>query len=253
VKGLVRRLSLFAIACACVAGCRGPAGPAITGNWSGFLYLHDEYGAPLANDSGVTVALTPSSTIDTSVTAGAGSYGFTSVTVGVYSLQYTAPGMGTYIVANQQFVGGGTVNIPGLNLGMKSAGTITGLAMTVNPTHDTIYVTGSIGAPPAGVSRYVRLFYGSTSGVTSAPGAWTATGPSTGDHPYAVSTAAFTIPITGQDLLALEAVFGSGKTVNAVAYGESYYENSYPDQTTGKPHFPNVAPTASNTTTVVLP
>ena len=250
MKDIVRRLGLFATTAAVViAACKGPAGPPLSGIWSGFLYLYDEYGAPLASDSGITVRLQPGG--DTSTSGPAGAYAFNTVTVGAYSLHYTGVGFGTYIMANQQFVGGGTINIPGVNLGKQSTGVITGFAMTPNAAGDTILATGAITAPPSGVSRYVRLFYSATGNVGASAGSWTVTGPVNG-FPYAVSTASFTIAVTGQDLLALRSAFGTGKTVNVIAYGESYYENSYPGQN-GKPIFPNVSSTPSKATTFVMP
>lgn len=252
MKGLVRRLGSFAtIAAIAVGACKGPAGPALQGSWSGFLYLYDEFGAPLANDSGVTVKLLPPG--DTSVTGPAGAYSFTTINVGVYSLGYAGQGIGPTIQGPQQFVGGGTINIPGLNLSKQSTGVVTGFAVRANATGDTLFATGTIQAPPVGVSRYVRLFYTSTTASPSAT-TWTVTGPTAfGAFPYAVSTAAFTIAVTGQDLLALKSAFASGTKVNAVAYGDSYFENSYTDVQTGKPIFPNVSNTKSNLTTFVMP
>jgi hypothetical protein len=58
--------------------------------------------------------------------------------------------------------------------------------------------------------------------------------------------------ITGVDLRALQHAFKAGATINAIGYGESYFENSYPDPTTGKPVFPNLSPVASNVTTFAL-
>jgi hypothetical protein len=251
VKDILHRLGLLATTAVVVlSACKGPAGPPLSGSWSGFLYLHDEYGAPLVSDSDITVTLLP--TTDTSITGAAGAYSFSTIDVGVYTLRYSGPGIGTYIAANQQFVGGGTVNIPGVNLGQISTGVIAGFAMTPSASGDTILATGSISAPPAGVSRYVRLFYSSASNVGAGLGAWTVTGPASGS-PYGVSTAAFTIPVTGQDLLLLRRAFASGKTVNVIAYAESYFENSYTDATTGKPVFPNVSAKPSNVTTFVMP
>jgi hypothetical protein len=253
VKDILRRLSLLATTAVVVVGAciKGPAGPPLSGTWSGFLYLHDEYGAPLFSDSGITVTL-GSTASDTSVTGPVGAYSFSGIDVGVYTLKYSGPGIGTFFALNQQFVGGGTVNIPGVNLGQISTGVITGFAMAPSPSGDTILATGTITAPPAGVSRYVRLFYSLTSNVGAGVTVWTVTGPSAGS-PYAVSTAAFTIPVSGQDLLLLRRAFGSGKTVNVIAYADSYFENSYTDATTGKPIFPNVSAKPSNVTTFVMP
>jgi hypothetical protein len=68
---------------------------------------------------------------------------------------------------------------------------------------------------------------------------WTVTGPVTG-HPYGVTGTAFSIPVTGVDLQALRNAFPPKTMVYAIAYGESFYENSFPDPNSGKPVYPNV-------------
>jgi hypothetical protein len=246
----VKVKSLCFVVLAIVLGaCKGPAGPALGGTWQGFVYLHDEFGAPLVTDSDMVVTALPTST--TSTTSDAGAYSFTSLTTGVYSLQYIMPAFGTYFLANQQFVGGGTVQIPGINLGKVSGGVITNLAFTPNAAGDTIIATGNIVPPPPGIARYVRFFFDlQPTVVGTAVTNWTVTLPVSG-LPYAVTGASFSIVITAQDLRALQHAFSTGVTVNAIGYGESYYENSYPDTitNTGKPIFPNLCPVASNVTT----
>ena len=54
-------------------------------------------------------------------------------------------------------------------------------------------------------------------------------------------------------LAGLQHAFASGSTVNAVAYGDSFYNNSYTDTTTGKTVYPNVSATASNVVSFVMP
>jgi hypothetical protein len=240
VKGLC-----FVVLAIVLGACKGPAGPALGGTWQGFVYLHDEYGAPLVTDSNMVVTALPSAT--TSTTTDAGYYSF-SLTTGVYSLQYIMPAFGTYFLANQQFVGGGTVQIPGLNLGRVSTGVITNLSFTPNAAGDTIIAMGNINAPPPGIARYVRFFFDLQPTVAgTSVSTWTVTLPASG-RPYPVTGASFSIAITAQDLRALQHAFATGVTVNAIGYGESYYENSYPDTITqtGKPIFPNLCPTASN-------
>jgi hypothetical protein len=234
-----------------LSACKGPAGPALGGTWQGFVYLHDEYGAPLVTDSNVFVTALP--TTETSTTLDNGLYTFNNLSTGVYTLNFFATNFGTYVLANQQFVGGGTVNLPGINLGKQSTGVITNLAFTSNAGGDTIIATGNITAPPPGVPRYVRLFFSADNNVGGTNvTSWTVTLPSNGSHPYPVSGTSFAIVITGQDLRALQHGFAGGSTVNAIGYGDGYFENSYPDLSTGKPVFPNLCPQASNLTTFTM-
>jgi hypothetical protein len=249
-KSWIFGLLVAAVALAGLGACRGPAGPALIGTWSGFVYLYDEFGAPLANDSNITVIALP--TANQEITGDAGSYAFTTLSTGVYSLQYLGTGFGTYEMANVEFVGGGTVNIPAVRLSKASVGIITNLALTANAAGDTVFATGTITAPPSGVARYVRLFYSNANTVGSNPTLWTVTGPIAG-KPYAVTSAAFSIVITGQDLQALRNSFPAGTAVYAIAYGESYYENSYTDPNTGHPIFPNVCSVPSNVVTFTMP
>jgi|SRR5580704_168119 hypothetical protein len=250
----VKVTSLCFVVLAIVLGaCKGPAGPALGGTWQGFVYLHDEFGAPLVTDSNMVVTALPTAT--TSTTTDVGYYSFTSLSTGVYSLQYIMPSFGTYFLANQQFVGGGTVEIPGLNLGKVSGGVITNLALSPNAAGDTIIATGTINPPPPGIARYVRLFFDLQPTVLgSSVSTWTVTLPASGP-PYAVTGASFSIVITGQDLRALQHAFSTGTTVNAIGYGESFYENSYADTigNTGKPVFPNLCKVASNVATFAMP
>lgn len=243
------RIALLGIA---LSACKGPAGPALGGTWQGFVYLHDEYGAPLVTDSGVVVTALPTASA-TEPTGDNGLYSFPSLSTGVYSLRYNATSFGTYLLANQQFVGGGIVNIPGVNLGKQSLGVMTNLAFTSNAAGDTIIAMGNITPPPPGVPRYVRLFFDAQNTVLgNAATSWTVTLPANGP-PYAVSGASFAIVITGQDLRALQHGFAGGATVNAIGYGESYFENSYADAATGKPLFPNLSTTPSNVASFTMP
>lgn len=245
-------IGLLATVATGLAACKGPAGPALGGTWQGFVYLHDEYGAPLLTDSGMVITALPTATTS-SPTGDDGAYSFTNLTTGVYSLRYNETAFGTYLLANQQFVGGGTVNIPGVNLGKQSQGIMTNLAFAVSASGDTIIATGGISAPPAGVPRYVRFFFDpQPSVVGTTPVNWTVTLPANGP-PYPVTGATFAIVITGQDLRALQHAFATGATVQAIGYGEGYYENSYADATTGKPLFPNLSAAPSNVTTFAMP
>jgi hypothetical protein len=240
-----------------VAGCngstgpRGPAGPALTGAWSGFVAMHDEYGGPLASDSGVTVTAAPGSS--TSITDDAGEYTLSNLSTGIYTVTFTNPNMGEYIRDAGQFVGGGTVELATLNLGVKSTGVITNLALAFNAAEDTLYATGTVNPPAVtGFPRYIRLFYSGSANPGPAVSAYTVVGPVAGTA-YKVTHLTFSIAITGADLAGLQNAFAAGSTVNAVAYGDSYYNNSYTDTTSGKTVYPNVGPTASNIVSFVMP
>jgi hypothetical protein len=242
---------ITAAGCSGDAGPQGPAGPALTGAWTGFVSLHDEYGGPLASDSGVTVTASPGSS--SSVTTADGAWTLSNLKTGIYTVTFAGSGMGTFIRDAGQFVGGGTVDIATLNLSQQSTGVIINLALTFNAAQDTLFATGTVNAPAVtGFPRYIRLFYSGSASVGPAVANYTVTGPVAGTAYRAVHTT-FSIPVTGADLAGLQHAFASGSTVNAVAYGDSFYNNSYTDTTTGKTVYPNVGPTASNVVQFVMP
>ena len=237
--------------CSGDAGPQGPAGPALTGAWTGFVAMHDEYGGPLASDSGVTVTASPGSS--SSVTTTDGSYTLSNLKTGVYTVTFSGSGMGTFIRDAGQFVGGGTVVLATINFSQQSTGVITNLALTFNAAQDTLYATGTVSVPAVtGYPRYIRLFYSGSASVGPQVANYTVTGPVAGTA-YRVTHTTFSIGITGADLAGLQHAFASGSTVNAVAYGDSFYNNSYTDTTTGKVVYPNVGPTASNVVQFVMP
>ena len=250
-RNLCAALVLFAIAgCSGDTGPQGPAGPALTGAWTGFVSLHDEYGGPLASDSGVTVTASPGGS--SSVTTADGAWTLSNLKTGIYTVTFAGSGMGTFIRDAGQFVGGGTVDIATLNLSQQSTGVIINLALAFNAAQDTLFATGTVNAPAiAGFPRYIRLFYSGSASVGPAVANYTVTGPVAGTA-YRVVHTTFSIAITGADLAGLQHAFASGSTVNAVAYGDSFYNNSYTDTTTGKTVYPNVGPTASNVVQFVM-
>jgi hypothetical protein len=213
--------------------------------------LHDEYGGPLASDSGVTVTASPGGA--SGVTTPDGAWTLSNLKTGVYTVTFAGTGMGTFIRDAGQFVGGGTIEIATLNLSQQSTGAITNLALAFNAAQDTLYATGTINAPAVtGYPRYIRLFYSGSASVGPAVANYTVTGPVAGTA-YRVTHTNFSIAITGADLSGLQHAFASGSTVNAVAYGDSFYNNSYTDTTTGKVVYPNVSTTASNVVQFAMP
>ena len=252
LKNLCCMLVTFAVAgCSGGTGPQGPAGPALSGAWTGFVSLHDEYGGPLASDSGVTVSASPGGS--SSITIGDGSYTLSNLKTGIYTVTFSGPGMGTFIRDAGQFVGGGTVYLATINFSQQSTGVITNLALTFNAAQDTLFATGMVNVPAVtGYPRYIRLFYSGSASVGPAVANYTLTGPVAGTA-YRVVHTTFSIGITGADLAGLKHAFASGATVNAVAYGDSFYNNAYTDTTTGKTVYPNVGPTASNVVQFVMP
>jgi hypothetical protein len=223
------------------------SGPDLSGDWHGYVALHDEYGVPLATNAGVTVASYNGSSAGPSGTsAGDGSFTLSSLHTGVYTLSYSSASIGTFLRPQIAFVGGGTQFLGLQNLSNISTGVVTNLLATPSASGDTLVVTGTQPAPPVGYSRLVRLFYGTAATVSSSPALYTVTAE------YKTTKFPFTIAVTATDLAAIRAAFGVGSTAYVVAYGDSFYPNSYVDTTSGNTVFPNVSP-PSNVVTFVVP
>lgn len=251
---LLRAFAVVALPISAVVGCSGstgPAGPSLTGSWEGTVALHDEFGAPLASDSGIVVTTSP---LDISgASNSAGNFTLAGLKTGDYTLTYAGAGFGTYLRPQLGFVGGSTQDAGLSNLSQQSTGVITGLAITPAASGDTLILTGSITAPPGGVGRYFRVFYASAASVSSAVGNYVVTGPSTGAIGYRTASGTLRTVITNVDLQALRNAFASGSTVYAIAYGDSYYENSYTDPASGMTVYPNVSATPSAVVTFTMP
>jgi hypothetical protein len=235
-------LATVAVACS----SNSTSGPSLSGDWHGYAVLHDEYGVPLATSSGVTVAsFNGGNAGPTAMSAADGSFSLTNMHTGVYTLSYSATGIGEFLRPQIAYVGGGTQFLGLQNLSNSSTGVVTSLVATPSATGDTLVVTGSQVAPPAGYSRLVRLFYGSASAVSSAPSSYILTAE------YKTTRFPFTIAVTATDLAAVRAALGVGNTGYVVAYGDSFYPNSYVDTTTGNTVYPNVS-AVSNVATFVV-
>jgi hypothetical protein len=245
---IVARSVIMAALVGAVAACsgsQGPAGPLLTGTRTGVVYLFDEFGGALPSDSGITVTANPMSI--TSVSNAAGQYSLAGLKTGVYTISFTDTGFGTFLQPRVGFIGGGTTQVAPIDLSEQSTAVISGVTGTPNAAGDTIIVAGTINAPPAGVTRNIRLFFSISPTPSAAVGAYQVTTVKTG-----FSTSPFTYRLTGADIESLRNNFSSGSVVSFVAYGDSFYENSYEDSTSGQTVYPNVS-APSNVATFTMP
>lgn len=242
------RVVTFAAATGVLAACgggRGPAGPILTGTRTGVVYLFDQFGGALALDSGMTVTANPGDI--SSVSNNAGQYSLAGLETGVYTISFTANGFGTFLQPRVGFVGGGTGQVAPIDLSQKSTASITGVAATPNVTGDTILITGNMNSLPLGAARSIRLFFSTSPTPAATIGQYTVTTLKTG-----FSTTPFTYRLTGADLESLRNNFSAGSTVNLAAYGDSFYENSYEDSTSGQTVYPNLS-APSNVASFTMP
>jgi hypothetical protein len=230
---------------AACTGSQGPAGPVLTGNRAGVVYLYDQFGGALDSNSGITVVANPGTI--TSITNAAGQYTLNNLKTGVYTISFTGTGFGTFLQPRAAFVGGGTTQVAAINMAEQSTAAINGLVATPSATRDTIVLTGMINAPPAGVTRNIRLFFSESATPSAAVGSYTLTTIKGG-----FNATAFTYRLTGADIESLRNNFPATSTVYVVAYGDSFYENSYVDSTSGQTVYPNVS-SPSNITSFTMP
>jgi hypothetical protein len=87
-------------------GAQGAAGPALTGNFKGYVNHFDASGTKLTSGlAGDT--LTIDGTTTTAVTDAAGAFTFSNLSTGVYNLTIMRSGFGTTKIQSLQFTGGG--------------------------------------------------------------------------------------------------------------------------------------------------
>ena len=238
-------VGLMAVAVACSSDSSGPS---LSGSWHGFVVMHNEFGVPLTSDSGVVVTLSNNGHAGPStVSSAAGSYTLQDVHTGTYTLAYSGDGMGTFLRPQVAFVGGGTQFLGVENFSTASTGTVRSLAATGVAGHDTLRMTGSIAAPPAGLSRLVRLFFGSATTVSAAPNTYTVS------TSFKTTNGNLSVIITDTALANLRTAFGEGSPAYVVGYGDSFFTDSYVDTATGNTVYPNVSATPSNVVAFIVP
>jgi hypothetical protein len=210
--------------------------------------MHDEFGVPLTTDSGVVVTLSNNGhTGPSTITSASGSYIFQSVHTGTYTVGYSGDGIGTFLRPEITFVGGGTQFLGIENLSAASSGSVTALTAAGAAGHDTLRVTGTITAPPAGLSRLVRLFFGPDSSVSASPSHYTVSASAK------TTTTHISFVITDTALANLRSTFGEGSRAFVTGYGDSFFTDSYVDTATGNTVYPNVSVTPSNVVAFVVP
>jgi hypothetical protein len=248
MSGRLVAFGVFAIIAGAVACSSDSAGPSLSGSWHGFVVMHNEFGVPLTSDSGVVVTLSNNGHAGPSTVSSAnGSYTFSSVHTGAYTLAYSGDAMGTFLRPEVAFVGGGTQFLGIEDFSTASTGTVTSLAASGVAGHDTLRVTGSIAAPPAGLSRLVRLFFGSDTTVSAAPSAYMVS------TSFKTTNGILSVVITDTTLANLRSAFGEGSPAFVVGYGDSFFTNSYVDTATGNTVYPNVSATPSNVVAFIVP
>jgi hypothetical protein len=239
-------LSLIAII-GCT-GIQGPAGPVLTGNLTGFVILHDEYGNDLSDHAGVLIQV--SGTNHSATTDVDGKWTIWGLTTGTYDLIFSKQGFGTHTEPSFQFVGGGTKYTYTDYLSQLPSYHVTSIALD-SIDSNYIHISATLSAPGmAGEYRDLVFFIGLTPAVDC-------------------STANYlTVDVDSYHDAGLDSVSAdlwlhssklekqnSGTTIYIVAYGCShpYYFGYHTDVNTGKYVYTCLSSVPSNTLPVILP
>lgn len=222
-------------------GKDGVNAQSLTGEAIGFVNLYEIEGTLIKDRSGVTISVegnTNSTTSDSN-----GRFVLSNLKTGTYNLVFSKQGFGTGKYIGFQFVaGGGGQTLTSAILSKIPSFNVTGL--TAKITSGIITLTGSLsGTLPTG-SKYVMIFAGTTSNVSSTPANYlyyqqiSIEGTST-----TLSTTLYTT------------LFSKGQTiyVNAYASPINYYAGWYIDLITGRYNWPSLGTTSSNIVSVVVP
>jgi hypothetical protein len=237
--------SSIALACITVfAGCAkdgdtgpaGAAGPALTGNITGFVNLFDQYGGHilLDNDSSL-VSLDGTSTL--SYTDSLGRYLFSGLQTGIYNLTCSHAGFGTTKVNSLQFTGGGDL-YRDIRLSAIPSFQVDSISIASAPGMLTL--TGHLAADVQ--QRSVLIFAGSASNTSADP----ATYLTFYSRNVMPNQGTFNIQVPTTDLNALGLT--TGEQVYFAAYAATTTFNnssSYEDLNTGRTVFTAISVNAA--------
>lgn len=215
-----------------------------TGDISGKVALYDD-GKVNVENNGMKVlvdGISPEVSVQTDTE---GNFIINNVPFGTYSLSFSKADYGTYKYYNVTLTEASVdYNITGtLNMGQISGLTISNFAVYIS--HGSIDYTGTI--DPAGTidaPKYVRIFYSDNETVSSSNYMYYS-------EAYEISDGIFELPITKDELI--DAGLASGTIVYLKIYGESYWNNSYEDPTTGKMIIPNLSANSPDAVSFIIP
>jgi hypothetical protein len=229
-------------------GATGPAGPGLTNTLTGYVFLYDAYGDPVANiDSTVSILLYNTTTggkIDSVNANHAGVYTST-VQTGTYNLVGECPGYGINKTNQNVVFTGGTRTydlkfsaIPPLYAatGYDSIGT------------NYVYVKGTVVAPNSR-STTIIAYIGATSAVNaSVPGSYSFVTVST----IAANATKYSILVP---LTTIYDYFQSGASAYVSVYGaaNNYTYGDYTDYASGNVVYTPVSSTSVNAGSFIVP
>jgi hypothetical protein len=233
---------LCLVGCSEFKGATGPAGPKLSGNLVGFVFLYDVNGAKAVDNSGITVKAEGTSFATTTSTDGY--FSLAGLSTGAYTYSFSKTGYGTRKVIDAQFVGGGDVYYGATSLYEIPAFTVTNLSDSISSGY--VYFKGILSGTLPTSTVHLSLFFGTSATVSSNPS----------DYSFSLGFN-FSLSDTISFGLAKSSFYNysitSGQTVFAVVYASDYGLTSYIDLSTGNSFHSGLNPTPSNTINFVVP
>ena len=214
----------------------GPAGPSLTGNLEGVLFLYDDGGNKILSAAaltGDTILLTNNSsgTVLTTTTSSTGTYTFTGITTGTYSMTVMKQGYGTVKAYGIEFAGGGTAYKNFSLAQIPTTNVVFATTFTSTSTSAGNLVNLNITVPASAEKTSVIMYVSSSATVNGIIGnyltSYTTSTPSSNTAPT------FTYGINNNTLNQLG--LPSGSTVYFAVYIYGSTGSSYTDDLSGLP------------------
>lgn len=219
-------------ACKKETGPQGQAGPSLTGNLSGYVFLTDQYQQKIYPLSNTTVKIASSSI--SAVTDSSGKYTFSNLTTGTYEIDYTHAGCGSFKKTGQQFLGGGNLLVSDVHLSVIPAFTILkDSAYITQKDTSQINVKIVLGNSDSTRTRGLIYFVGTAPNVSSDPSTYLIS--FTGNATQNKNTELFAITVVSL----YRAGFHPGQSIYIKPYPTSS-GGTYEDPDTGETIFPTL-------------
>lgn len=142
-----------------LSGCMGdpgPAGPTLSGDIAGRIYLYTDNGLRLQDNSGVQVSIEGS--IISTLSLSDGSWKLSGVPAGIYTIVFSKPGFIANKYFNIQFVGGGTLSVYSNSLAQISTISVTQFKLTKSNTNNSLNIQGKISSADS-LSRTIMILF----------------------------------------------------------------------------------------------
>jgi len=155
----MKYLILLLASAVLLSGCKdepGPAGPTLTGNIAGKIFLYKDNELHFADESGVKVSIEENNI--STITKSDGTWQLSNVSAGIYTLVFSKTGFITGKYYNVQFVGGGTLYWNYVYVSQIPNVRVSQLEIKPSSTSNNFYIQGKISSADS-LYRDVAIFF----------------------------------------------------------------------------------------------